>query len=208
MRILVGIGNPGPTYAATRHNVGWFVLDALAARHSEIHEKRVRWEQGEGNYLVAHVISDANEYVLVKPLTYVNLSGDAVLTACDVYSAESTDLLIIVDDAHLSPGELRLRQGGTSGGHNGLVSVIEALGTQKVPRLRIGVGAPPRYGALVEHVLSPFTPEEIPIIHRAVENAVDIALAFGNGGFADSSSVYSRWKQQNASNAEETDDTA
>ncbi len=208
MRILVGIGNPGPTYAATRHNVGWFVLDAFAADRSDSDERCVRWEHGPGSFLTARITNGVNQYALVKPLTFVNRSGEAVRIACDAYGAESTDVLVIVDDVHLQPGDIRLREGGSSGGHNGMISIIEALGTQKVPRLRIGVGAPPRYGALVEHVLTPFTPEEIPVIHRAVDDAVGIAAAFGNGGFAKASDEYGLWKQRRAVSMVESDDTA
>lgn len=208
MRILVGIGNPGPTYAATRHNVGWFILDALLENRAGTRTTGVRWERASGPYLAVRIADDAGDYALVKPLTYVNRSGEAVRAACDAFGAEPTDILVIVDDVHLLPGDIRLRQGGSSGGHNGMISIIEALGTQKVPRLRIGVGSPPRYGALIEHVLASFTPEEIPVIHRAVEDAVGIAAAFGNGGFAESSEVYGLWKQQHAVSTDESDDTA
>ena len=184
----MGIGNPGSAYAATRHNVGWFVLDAL------IDMRRGQWRQASGPYLEAHIPCGETSYVLIKPLTYVNRTGEAARIACEAYGIFPSELLVVVDDVHLPTGALRLRQGGSSGGHKGMDSLIAALGTEKVPRLRIGIGAPAHPGALVEYVLSPFTPEEEEVIRRAVVSAAQIAEAFGRGGYDEAATVYGRLK--------------
>ena len=168
------------------------MLDTLSAA------RNVRWEQGSGPYLVASLACDAAECLLVKPLTYVNRSGEAARIACERHGVAPIDLLVVVDDVHLPPGEIRLRQGGSTGGHNGLASLVESLGTHEVPRLRVGIGAPRTTGALVEHVLSPFTPEEELVIRRAAEQAAVIAEAFGGGGYAEASAAYSRLRAKTA----------
>ncbi len=193
MRVILGIGNPGSTYACTRHNVGWFVVDALASAHEGC------WEEASGPYREKRLSLGGDFLLLVKPLTYVNRTGEAALAVCERYSVAPSDFLIVVDDVHLPTGELRLRQGGSSGGHNGLCSLELGLGTQKVPRLRIGIGAPLHLGALVGHVLSSFTPEEEPGIREAVRGAAVIAEAFGRGGYAEAATAYSQWREVAAS---------
>lgn len=202
MRLLFGIGNPGPTYSATRHNAGWLVLDELVRGCAD--PESSQWVRADGPYLESLVrIRDA-EFALIKPLTFVNLSGDAAVSAMDRHSVSPDDLLVIIDDVHLPPGDIRLRRGGSSGGHNGMTSLIEALGTDAVPRLRIGIGAPPQYGALIDYVLSPFTPEERPLIEDAIQNSAKIAEAFGHGGYAEAGTALSRWKARKASEGGET----
>jgi peptidyl-tRNA hydrolase, PTH1 family len=196
VKLLIGIGNPGPSYAQTRHNVGWAVLDALYGSREVSHKSA--WKRSTGSYVRARIAEGDTDYALVKPLTFVNLSGDAVVRACDELDAEPGDLLIVVDDVHLPIGQIRLRIGGSSGGHNGTSSIIDALGTDHIPRLRIGIGAPARYGSLVEHVLSSFTPDEIPILDEAVDQCACIAAAFGRGGFTEASAELSRCKQSSA----------
>jgi len=195
VRVILGIGNPGPAYAFTRHNVGWFVLDALVGSQPER-----QWKPASGPYLEASVAFGDSPCVLIKPLTYVNRSGEAALAVGEQYGVAPSEFLIVVDDVHLPLGDLRMRQGGSSGGHNGLISLEQSLGTQKVPRLRVGIGAPLQSGALVTYVLSPFTPEEESIVRRIVRDAAVIAEAFGRGGYAEAATAYSQWKL-NASSA-------
>ena len=194
MRILLGVGNPGAAYASTRHNVGWAVLDSLVDSLDTAPE----WDRGDGPLLVATPRMPNDEYVLVKPTTFVNRSGDAAEIACDTYGCDPADLLIVVDDVHLPPGDIRLRQGGAPGGHNGTASIIESLETDRVPRLRIGIGAPPRLGALIEHVLSPFAPDEMPVIESAMGAAARIAKAFGQSGYDGAGAAFSRWRSLRA----------
>ncbi|MFP4622933.1 MAG: aminoacyl-tRNA hydrolase [Gemmatimonadota bacterium] len=155
MKVVCGLGNPGPEYDATRHNVGWWVLDRLSSE----------WGLGPferaGPALAASGVVGRHEVLLLKPLTFMNRSG-AVLAplraAPDVDIAN--DLMVVVDDVALDVGRVRLRPSGGSGGHNGLRSVEAALGTQDYARMRVGVGAPPAGQDLVGWVLSEFDPED------------------------------------------------
>jgi len=168
MKLVCGLGNPGAEYAATRHNVGWWLLDALreawqmsAFRHAGI------VEVSEG------VVAD-HDVVLMKPLTYMNRSGDALAPLLQFEGFDITqDLLVLVDDVALPVGRLRLRSGGSSGGHNGLRSVETRLRTRDYARLRIGVGAAPPDMALADWVLGPFSPEEEAEVLDAVSRAVE-----------------------------------
>jgi PTH1 family peptidyl-tRNA hydrolase len=150
LKVVLGLGNPGPEYAATRHNVGWWLLDALAESWSLGRFKK------EKESAVAAGRVDPFSVRLVKPLTYMNLSGRVLapyrrMNAFDV----RRDLLVVVDDVALPPGRIRFRPEGSAGGHNGLKSVEAALGTREYPRLRIGVGGPPPGADLARWVLAP-----------------------------------------------------
>ena len=155
MKVILGLGNPGPRYDATRHNAGWWVLDRLARD----------WNMGpfvqEGPALVGRGHRMDHAVVLLKPLTYMNRSGAALvaLRNREAFDPE-VDLLVVVDDVALDPGKIRFRPGGSAGGHNGLKSVQAVLGTQEYPRLRIGVGKKPPGMDLADWVLSPMAPEE------------------------------------------------
>lgn len=155
MKVICGLGNPGPEYEATRHNVGWWLVDRLS----------VEWRLGpfatEGAAQVAEGQVGEESVLLVKPLTYMNRSG-AVLTGLTTLEGFdiARDLLVVVDDIALDVGRVRLRAEGSAGGHNGLKSVEAALGTRKYARLRIGVGAPPDGVDLADWVLSPTPPED------------------------------------------------
>ena len=149
MKLVAGLGNPGPEYDATRHNVGWWVLDRLAYEWDFGAFERVE------TALVSQGILDGIEVLLVKPRTYMNRSGAALRPFVGREGFDlSKDLLVVVDDAALEVGRVRFRPEGGSGGHNGLRSVVTALGTAEFPRLRVGVGHPPAKGELVDWVLS------------------------------------------------------
>jgi len=200
VRVILGIGNPGPAYARTRHNVGWIVLDVLVPSDA--------WVRGDGPYLEAHLAYRETTCVLLRPLTFVNLSGEAAVRVCERYEIDSSELLVVVDDVHLALGDMRLRKRGSAGGHNGLISLEQSLGTQEVPRLRIGIGAPQNNGALVDHVLTPFAAEEEPVVHECVTAAADIVRAFGDAGFGEAAAAYGRWKADVAARvATESDDS-
>src|SRR5262245_20907961 len=132
MKLVVGLGNPGRKYAGTRHNVGFDVMDLLVARH------RLEWEGAPTDALIAKWREHST--LLAKPLTFMNLSGRAVGDLLRFYKIDAADLFIVVDDINLELARLRARAGGSAGGHNGLKSLIELLGTEAFPRLRIGVG--------------------------------------------------------------------
>ncbi len=175
MKVVCGLGNPGPEYDASRHNVGWWLVDRLAS------EWRVRSFRREGAALAARAIVGAEPVLLLKPMTYVNRSGGALAPLRrDPDFDVARDLLVVVDDVALDVGRLRLRPRGSAGGHNGLKSIEAVLGTREYARLRIGVGAPPPGTDLADWVLSPFTEEDedriialLPHAAEAVEAWID-----------------------------------
>lgn len=173
--IVLGLGNPGAEYAHTRHNIGFDVIDILASRHRirlNLHRDHARYGLGR--------IADV-PVVLAKPMTYMNRSGEATRALLQRYPLEPARLLVVVDDVALPPGKIRVRPSGSDGGHNGLESIIQCLGTQAFPRVRVGIGSPPP-GQMVEYVLSRFSPQEQPIIEEALQraaDAVEVAIAEG-----------------------------
>ena len=167
MKLVVGIGNPGREYEATRHNVGFDTVDLLAGRDAREFRKERFW-----NALRARVSMDGNPVTLIKPLSYVNLSGPVVRKVAEDLEVPVRDVLIVLDDFYLPSGTLRLRRAGGDGGHNGLDSIIRAFKTDRVNRLRIGIGVPYPGGAK-DHVLSRFRPEERQVIEEAIKTAAD-----------------------------------
>lgn len=196
MKLIVGLGNPGKEYLGTRHNVGFGVVDVLANRHGG------RFGAAKVDALIARVHLPADDVLLLKPLTYMNLSGPPVQGVAHYFKIALPDILIVTDDVNLPLGRLRMRQTGTDGGHNGLRSVAQALGTIDYPRLRIGVGRPrgPEDGAdraegrreLADHVLSRFEPDERPGIDAAIARAADAAEAFVTRDIASVMNIYNR----------------
>ena len=176
MKLIVGLGNPGRKYGGTRHNVGFDVLDLLAER------ARAEWEAAPRGIEALIARNRAADTVLAKPLTYMNLGGPAVVGLLQFYKIELPDLFVIVDDVNLELGRLRARAAGSAGGHNGLKSIIGALGSDAFARMRIGVGGGEPRRDLSRHVLGRFAPDEQPIIAEAVSRSVDAAEAFVTGG--------------------------
>ena len=162
LRLLVGLGNPGRDYRDTRHNVGFMLADRLAARERAPFHTEKSW-QAE--------VARAGDLLLCKPLTYMNLSGQAVRPLAQFYKIDAAQMLIVLDDMALPLGKLRLRPDGSAGGHNGLKSIIQHFGTQAVPRLRIGIGAAP--GEATGHVLGRFTLEENAALAQSLDRAVE-----------------------------------
>ena len=171
MKLIVGLGNPGHDYEHTRHNVGFQVAEELARRHRVTLKNYAKWKAR------AVKIPDIGEGVLVaEPTTFMNLSGWAVREIASFHRLVPSELLIVYDDADLPLGRLRLRASGSAGGHNGLKSIIQELGTTEFPRLRIGVGR--QGGELKNHVLGRFDSGEKPQIDEAVKKAADAAEVF------------------------------
>lgn len=173
---IIGLGNPGAEYEDTRHNIGFDVIEALARAHG------VRLRRPRAAALAGTGSLDGVPVVLAMPLTMMNASGAAVLRLCHLYTLEPEDLIVIVDDINLELGKLRLRRGGSEGGHRGLRSITEVLGTQDYPRLRIGVGAPPGGMDARTWVLSPFAREEREAAEEAVARArkcIEMAVTEG-----------------------------
>jgi len=184
MKLIVGLGNPGRKYEGTRHNVGFAAVDLLASRHA------AAWESAPAEALMGKW--RAENTLLAKPLTFMNLSGQAVLDLLQFYKIEVADLFVIVDEAQLELGRLRARPSGSSGGHNGLKSIIGVLGTDAFPRLRIGVGRGDNRRDLGDHVLSRFEPDERPVIDDAVQRAADAAETFIREGIVAAMNGYNR----------------
>jgi PTH1 family peptidyl-tRNA hydrolase len=167
MKLIVGLGNPGRRYRASRHNVGWDVVDRLARRW------RTAVSAEDGWSLVGRASVDGRRVLLAKPQTYVNVSGVAVADLRRRHRVPVADIFLVVDDLDLPLGRIRLRARGTHGGHNGLRAVIEALGSEEFPRLRIGVGRPPAGVDTAEFVLTPVTADERPVLDAALDRAAE-----------------------------------
>ncbi len=176
MKLLVGLGNPGAQYRGTRHNIGFMVVDELAARH------RVAFDTSPAEALTARVRTLADGVLLAKPLTFMNLSGHAVAGLVRFYKIAPADVLVIYDEIALPLGRLRVRARGSHGGHNGLRSIIEQLGTRDIPRLRIGVGRGDPRRDLAAHVLAKFDRDERGAVEAAVTRAADAAEQFATDG--------------------------
>ncbi len=184
MKLVVGLGNPGRKYEGTRHNVGFDVLDLLAGRH------RLEWESAPADALIAKWRSAS--VLLAKPLTFMNLSGYAIGDLLRFYKIELPDLFVVVDDANLELGRLRSRPSGSAGGHNGLKSIIEALGTEEFARLRVGVGRGDARRDLADHVLAKFDPLERTNVAEAIDRAADAAELFVTEGIGPAMNRYNR----------------
>jgi PTH1 family peptidyl-tRNA hydrolase len=172
MKLIVALGNPGRRYEGTRHNLGFVVVDALAARH------RLEWEAAPRGIDALSARWRAADVVLAKPLTFMNLSGQAVRDLLHFYKIDAPDMLVIVDDVNLELGRIRTRPAGSAGGHNGLKSIIEALGSEEFARMRIGVGRGDARRDLADHVLAKFEPAERPAVEESVARASDAAELF------------------------------
>jgi PTH1 family peptidyl-tRNA hydrolase len=175
MKVVVGLGNPGSRYHGTRHNVGFAVVDLLAqSPHAG------RFQASRFQAQVAELLEDAEKVLLVKPETFMNLSGRSVRQIVDFYQLPLTDLLVVCDDIALPLGKLRVRAKGTHGGHNGLRDIQNHLGTTEYARLRMGVGAPDEDA--VDHVLGRFRPSERPVIDEAVQQAAQAVVVWVHQG--------------------------
>ena len=166
MYIIVGLGNPGRQYQNTRHNTGFDVIDVIAGKnHIAVEEKKYKALIGKG-------IIGAHKAILVKPQTYMNLSGESVREVIDFYKAdEKSELIVIVDDVSLDVGQIRIRKRGSAGGHNGLKNIIQHLGHDEFQRVKIGVGCKPDGYDLVDYVLGHFSGEEREIMDESANRA-------------------------------------
>jgi PTH1 family peptidyl-tRNA hydrolase len=165
MKIIVGLGNPGFTYRRTRHNLG-FMVAKLVTEQRGIRFHRGRWKcaLGEGSI-------GKEEVVLVRPLTFMNASGECVAAVMKHYQRDLPDLLVVCDDVALDLGRLRVRRAGSAGGHKGISSIIHSLHSQEFARLRLGVGEPPEGRDMMSYVLAPFRRNEWPTVHEMLDRA-------------------------------------
>ena len=172
MKLIVGLGNPGRQYEGTRHNVGFEAVDLMARRHG------LTWAAAPRGIDALTCKWSLGGAIVAKPLTFMNLSGSAVVGLLQFYKIEVADLLVIVDEVQLEAGRIRLRSSGSAGGHNGLKSIIQSLGTEDFARLRIGVGRGDAQRDLADHVLSRVEPAEQPVVAEAIGRAADAADQF------------------------------
>lgn len=178
---IVGLGNPGPRYALNRHNVGFIFLDRYIKKLG-CSSNFVREENYELlNCGVVH---------LVKPLTYMNVSGIAVKTLVVKHKLSTNDIIVVYDDVDLPLGRIRVRQRGSAGGHNGLKSIIEALGTDEIVRVRIGIGPKPEGTDLAQFVLSDFSNEELILLNKVLDVAVEVVQTILSEGVQKAMSLY------------------
>ena len=186
MKLIAGLGNPGERYRGTRHNVGFEVADRLARRHG------VAFESAPAEAVMARLRSLGGGAIVIKPLTFMNLSGHAVAELVRYYRVELPDLLVIVDDANLPLGRLRARARGSDGGHNGLRSVTGQFASDEYARLRVGVGRGEDGNDLADHVLARFDTAERDQIDRAIDRAADAAETFVVDGIQAVMNAYNR----------------
>jgi PTH1 family peptidyl-tRNA hydrolase len=167
MKLIVGFGNPGSQYENTRHNIGFKVIDELSRRWNV----PLTQSKFKGIYAIAH--KSREKVILLKPLTYMNLSGESIEALMDYYDIELEDLVVIYDDLDLPVGKIRLRQKGSAGGHNGVKSTISHVGTQIFNRIRIGIDRPTNGMSVPDYVLSRFSTAEQPDLTDAVQRSAD-----------------------------------
>ena len=173
-RLIAGLGNPGRQYEDTRHNVGFLVADELARRFQLTFHHEKKWD--------AEVARDGSDFILVKPLTFMNESGKAVARVANFFKIDPSEVMVVYDEMDLPLGKLRLRSQGSPAGHNGMKSVAACLGSEKVPRLRLGIGAAPGQGRASGHVLGKFSSSEKPLVATMVAAAADCVVQAARAG--------------------------
>ncbi len=176
MYIIVGLGNPGKEYEETRHNAGFMVIDRLSDKYN------IDVNEGKHKGLIGKGVIDGNKVILVKPMTYMNNSGECVRAVMDYYKADIEDVIVIFDDISLEPGKLRLRPKGSAGGHNGIKSIIAHLGSDQFKRIKFGVGDKPKGWDLADWVLGRFKAEDAADVKNGIDRACDALVCILNEG--------------------------
>jgi PTH1 family peptidyl-tRNA hydrolase len=197
MKVIVGLGNPGAEYEGTRHNVGWMVADAFARKF------RIELNKHEKNAMTGMGRVGGGSVLVAKPLTYMNLSGDAVKLLVNAYAESTDDLMVVFDEIDLPLGKLRIRPSGSAGTHNGMRSIVSSLASERFPRLRFGVRGPgyadgPR---LRDYVLDEFSREERPLVDDTIGRAVDALVLFARGDLKRAMNQFNRDPEETPSAA-------
>lgn len=170
MKMIVGLGNPGTKYTATKHNIGFITIDELAERQQAV------FKNSQFEAAIAEFFIGTEKIMLVKPLTFMNESGRSIGPLMTYYGVDTSDLLVIYDDLDLAVGKIRLREKGSAGGHNGIKSLIAHLGTNVFPRIKVGIGRPQGKQTVIDYVLSTFPKSQQEEIVYAVKTAADAAI--------------------------------
>lgn len=189
MKIIVGLGNPGPRYETTRHNVGFLVLDLLAEKLNIDFKKQAHFSS------VAEGRLRGEKIILIKPMTYMNLSGKAVGHAVGFYKIDLSDLLVIYDDMDLDVGRIRIKQGGSGGGHNGMNSIITHLSSQEISRIKIGIGRPGRE-KVTDYVLMPFPDQDWEWVKPAIYKGTEAAELWLKDGVSAAMNKYNSFTHE------------
>ncbi len=190
MIIIAGLGNPDKKYDKTRHNAGFDAIDVLADKLGiKVKEKKFKAYVGEG-------FIGTTKVLLMKPQTYMNLSGEAIAEAVNFYKLDpQTDVVVICDDINLVTGSLRIRSKGSAGGHNGLKNIIACTGTEGFTRVRVGVGDSFKEGALIEHVLGKFSKDDRKLLEQALEDCASAVELIASGNIEQAMNLYNRKKE-------------
>jgi PTH1 family peptidyl-tRNA hydrolase len=184
-KLFIGLGNPGPKYERTKHNVGFLVIDKIADKlNIKLSETKFNGVFGQG-------IVNGEKVFLIKPLTYMNLSGECVAPFINYFKIDVEDIFVIYDDLDISLGQLRIREKGSAGGHNGMKSLIQHIGTQDFKRFRFGIGRP-KFGAIVDYVLTNFSKEEQVDLQETIEFCAEACIQAIDKNFKDVMNNYNR----------------
>lgn len=199
MYIIVGLGNPGPDYRNTRHNMGFDAVGILADKYN------IPTDFVKHKAMCGKGIIEGNKVILAMPTTYMNLSGESVRALVDYYKIDvSSELIVIYDDIDLDPGVLRIRKSGSAGGHNGMKNIVQHLGTNEFIRVRVGVGAKPKEYDLADYVLGHFTKDEREVIDKSLKNAAESVCVIMNEGIDKAMNVYNKSGKEKTKKAEPT----
>ena len=170
MKLIIGLGNPGKEYENTRHNTGFMVLDRLSEKlNIEMTQNKFKGLYGKSKY-------KGEDVILLKPQTFMNLSGECVIEAMNFYKISEDELIIIYDDIDIEPGNIRIRKSGSAGTHNGMKSVIEHIKTEKFCRVRVGIGKPKENIDMISHVIGYVSEEEMKILDKGIELAKEAVI--------------------------------
>ena len=176
MYLIVGLGNPEAEYGKTRHNMGFNTINKIATKYNiDVTKTKFQGLNGTG-------IIEGKKVVLLKPQTYMNLSGESVKPFVDFYKIEKENILVIYDDMDIEPGKIKIRKKGSSGGHNGMKSIIQMIGTEEFPRIRIGIGRPEHNGDEINHVIGAIPEEQVPLLDEGTEKAKDAVIEILKNG--------------------------
>lgn len=186
MYLIVGLGNIGKEYDNTRHNIGFQTIDYISSKYNiEINRTKFKGIYGDG-------VIDGKKVILLKPTTYMNLSGESIREVMNFYKISEEELIVIYDDISLPVGKIRIREKGSAGGHNGIKSIIANIGSDKFPRVKIGIGQPEH--GLVNHVLGKFTAEENEVLNKVMPACSDAVAEMVKNSVKDSMNKYNGFK--------------
>ena len=176
MYLIIGLGNPEEEYSKTRHNMGFNAINKIADQYG------IKVNKSKFQGLYESAIIEGKKVMLIKPQTYMNLSGECIKQFVDFYKIPNEDILVIYDDMDIEPGKIKIRKKGSSGGHNGMKSIIQMLGTEEFSRIRIGIGRPKHNGDEINYVIGAIQEDQIPILEEGVKKAKEAVIEILKNG--------------------------